>query len=85
MPRVTRSTVVFRGKYLRRFELLGSGALWKSLWNCWRREKCLEVKICQLAHAGVFLAPKALSSNQLGNSLDINIGGISGNPACSHF
>ena len=85
MPRVTRSTVVFRGKYLMGFELRVTAALWKSLWNCWQGEKCLEVKICQLARTGVFLAPKALSSNQLGNSLDINIGGIGGNPASSRF
>jgi hypothetical protein len=47
--------------------------LWKSLWNCWLGKKSLPVKICQGVRDAGFLAPKALNSNQLGNSLRINI------------
>jgi hypothetical protein len=62
-----------RDKYLRRFELRGAGLLWKSLWNCWPWRESLPVKICQGIREAGFLAPKVLNSNQLGNSLRINI------------
>jgi hypothetical protein len=65
--------VVLHGKYLRRFELQRVAPLWKSLWNCWREQKSLAVKICNGVRDGEFLASKALNSNQLGNSLRINI------------
>ena len=65
--------VVSRGKYLRGFELRGAALLWKSLWNCWPSGESLAVKICQGFRGAEFPAPKALNSNQLGNSLRINI------------
>jgi hypothetical protein len=77
--------VVLPGKYLRRFELRGRGVLWKSLWNCWLRKKYLAVKICQRFGCGRFSVAKTLSSNQLGNSLGINIVRVRENRDFSHF
>ena len=83
--RGTGIAVVVGPKYLRRFDLRRRGMLWKSLWNCWPRGKFLRVKICYPARAGEFLDAKALNSNQLGNSLGINIGGINGASTYSQF
>ena len=78
--RITGMPVVIFRKYLRRFELQLTRVLWKSLWNCWRRKKFLRVKICHPAQAGKFPASKALNSNQLANSLGINIVTSGGKP-----
>jgi hypothetical protein len=77
--------VVLPGKYLRRFELRGTGVLWKSLWNCWLLRKYLVVKICQPVRCRRFSVAKTLSSNQLGNSLGINIVWMRENRDFSHF
>jgi hypothetical protein len=47
--------------------------LWKSLWNGWRREKASDRELRCKARNMVSQTPKALSSNQLGNSLGINM------------
>jgi hypothetical protein len=76
---------VLRGIYLRGFELQAAGVLWKSLWNCWQLGESLAVKICQAICDHGFLASKALNSNQLGNSLRINIVKTSEKAAYSRF
>jgi hypothetical protein len=65
--------------------LRGAVLLWKSLWNCWPLEESLAVKICQSLREAGFLAPKALNSNQLGNSLRINIVKTLEKPPYSRF
>jgi hypothetical protein len=59
--------------------------LWKSLWNYWLRKKCLVVKIRRPSRRGGLPNPKALNSNQLGNSLGINMGGTCGKAGYSGF
>jgi hypothetical protein len=77
--------VVYPVNYLRGFGLRPASVLWKSLWNCWLRRKSLAVKICHGVCDAEFLAPKALNSNQLGNSLRINIVKTCEMPAYSSF
>ena len=43
------------------------------MWNCWQLGESLAVKICRAICDHGFVASKALNSNQLGNSLRINI------------
>ena len=69
--------------YLRSRDLRWMDVLWKSLWNCWTPGKFLRVKICHPAQAGKFPASKALNSNQLANSLGINIVKSCGKPSHS--
>jgi hypothetical protein len=72
----TGIAVVLAGKYLSRFELRWPIMLWKSLWNA----GCEKNAWGQSAMTGItlqcFTPCKALSSNQLGNSLAINIAEI---------
>jgi hypothetical protein len=55
------------------------------LWNWRLSEKCLTVKICQAIRGDEFSIAKGMNSNQLGNSLGINIGGMAGKSNDSRF
>ena len=53
----------------------GAAWLWKSLWNCWQAENDFRGKdLSATSPRAGFPASKALNSNQLGNSFDINMG-----------
>ena len=79
-------TVVLRGKYLRGFELRGAGRAVEKLVELLALGKMAGGKdLSSCLTAADFRPPKALNSNQLGNSLRINIGTTREKSAYSHF